>query len=67
MQILWIACDKGRTNQYYIADEYYYWTMDKNVDDTDLINRAKLSDYEFVKTDERLIVRRKGDASNESA
>jgi hypothetical protein len=33
---------------YYALDEYYYWTMDKNVEDTDLINRAKLADYELT-------------------
>ncbi len=54
-------------NWYYIVDDYYYWTMDKNVDDTDLINRAKLSDFEFVKMGERLIARRKGDVGIESA
>jgi hypothetical protein len=33
---------------YYILDGYYYWTMDGNVEDTDLINRAKLADYELI-------------------
>ena len=47
------------SNWYYIVDEYYYWTMDKNVEDTDLINRAKLSDFEFVDADGKRIVRRK--------
>ena len=46
-------------NWYYIVDEYYYWTLDKNVEDTDLINRAKLSDFEFVDADDRKIVRRR--------
>ncbi len=46
-------------NWYYIVDEYYYWTMDKNVEETDLINRAKLSDFEFVEMDGKLIARRK--------
>ena len=44
--------------QYYIVDDYYYWTMDKEVEDTDLINRAKLSDFDFVETDHGTIVRR---------
>lgn len=47
-------------NWYYIVDEYYYWTLDKNVEDTDLINRAKLSDFEFVNMDgKRVVCRRK--------
>ena len=33
--------------------------MDKNVEDTDPINRAKLSDFEFVDVDGKRIVRRK--------
>ena len=48
-------------NRYYIVDEYYYWTMDKNAEDTDLINRAKLSDFEFVDVDGRKVVRRRKD------
>ena len=47
------------SNRYYIVDGYYYWTLDRNVEDTDLINRAKLSDFEFVETDGKLIVRRR--------
>ena len=46
-------------NWYYIVDEYYYWTMDPKAEDTDLINRAKLSDFEFVETDGKTIVRRR--------
>ena len=38
----------SRVGFYYILDEYYYWTMDENVKDTDLINRAKLSEYELI-------------------
>ena len=37
-----------REGFYYKLDENYYWTMDENVNDTNLINRAKLSDYEFI-------------------
>lgn len=33
---------------YYIMGDYYYWTMDENVEDTDLINRARLADYELI-------------------
>ena len=47
------------SNWYYIVDEYYYWTMDKHVEDTDLINRAKLSDFESVEIDGKRIIRRK--------
>ena len=46
-------------NRYYIVDEYYYWTLDPKVEDTDLINRAKLVDFEFVDADGRKIVRRR--------
>ena len=44
-------------NWYYIVDEYYYWTMDKNVEDTDLVNRAKLSDFDFWKDEQDGVVR----------
>lgn len=37
-----------RKGFYYILDDNYYWTMDKNVEDTNLLNRAKLSDYELI-------------------
>ena len=46
-------------NRYYIVDDYYYWTLDRNVEDTDLINRAKPSDFEFVEQDGKKVVRRK--------
>ncbi len=38
----------SRAGFYYIIDENYYWTMDEKAEDTDLINRAKLSDYELI-------------------
>lgn len=38
----------SRPNFYYILDGNYYWTMDDPVENTDLINRAKLSDYELI-------------------
>ena len=38
----------SRSGYYFIIDDYYYWTMDENVNDTDLINRAKLDDYELI-------------------
>ena len=46
-------------NRYYIVDEYYYWTLDKHTEDTVLINRAKLSDFEFVDMNGKKIVRRR--------
>ena len=49
---------------YYIVDDYYYWTMDKKVEDTDLINRAKLTDFDFVETAQGLIVRRHEEKAN---
>ncbi len=48
-------------NWYYIVDGYYYWTLDPKAEDTDLINRAKLCDFEFVDVDGRKIVRRRKD------
>jgi hypothetical protein len=33
---------------YFALDDYYYWTMDENAEDTNLINRAKLTDYELI-------------------
>lgn len=37
-----------REGYYYKLDENYYWTMDDDINDTNLINRAKLSDYELI-------------------
>ena len=37
-----------RDGFYYSLDEHYYWTMNENAADTNLVNRAKLSDYELV-------------------
>ena len=37
-----------REGFYYKLDDYYYWTMDNKINDTNLINRAKLSDYELI-------------------
>jgi hypothetical protein len=37
-----------RQGFYYILDDKYYWTMDERAEDTDLINRAKLADYELI-------------------
>ncbi len=46
-------------NRYYIVDGYYYWTLDPKAEDTVLINRAKLSDFEFTDVDGRKVVRRR--------
>lgn len=39
---------KQRKGKYYILDEYYYWTMGAPVEETIILNRAKLSDYNFL-------------------
>ena len=44
-------------NQYYTVDDYYYWTMGAPIEDTTILNRAKLSDYSFAETERGLIVR----------
>ena len=51
-------------NRYYIVDDWYYWTLDPKAEDTDLINRARLSDFEFKKDENGIVrcVRRKGNA-----
>ena len=38
----------SREGYYYKLDENYYWTMDEDIADTDLINRAKWADYELI-------------------
>ena len=37
----------SRVGFYYVMDENYYWTMDEDANDTDLINRAKSNNYEL--------------------
>jgi hypothetical protein len=37
-----------REGYYYKLDENYYWTMDDDLNDTNLINRAKFSDYDLI-------------------
>ena len=51
-------------NWYYIVDDWYYWTLDPKVEDTDLINRARLSDFEFREDQDGVVrcVRRRRDA-----
>ena len=34
-----------RVGKYYILDDYYYWTMGEPIDETIILNRARLSDY----------------------
>lgn len=38
----------SRQGYYFILGENYYWTMNEKLEDTDLINRAKLSAYELI-------------------
>ena len=38
----------GCQRYYFILDDSYYWTMDEKVEDTDLINRARTSEYELI-------------------
>jgi len=39
---------KGRSGQYYILDDHYYWTMGAPVKETTVLNRAKLSEYKLI-------------------
>jgi len=39
---------KGRSGQYYILDDHYYWTMGAPVEETIILNRAKLSEYKLI-------------------
>jgi len=39
---------KNRSGKYYILDEHYYWTMGEPVEETTIINRAKLTDYQLI-------------------
>ncbi len=43
-------------NRYYTVDDYYYWTMGAPIEETTILNRAKLSDYSFTETERGLIV-----------
>ena len=49
-------------NRYYTVDDYYYWTMGEPVEKTNILNRAKLVDYEFRETEKGVIIRYKGRA-----
>ncbi len=39
---------KSRSGEYYILDDYYYWTMVDPVEETTILNRAKLSEYQLI-------------------
>ena len=47
-------------NRYYTVEDYYYWTMGDPVEETNILNRAKLIDYEFRETENGVIIRFKG-------
>ncbi len=36
---------EARMGTYYILDDYYYWTMGAPIEETTILNRARLSDY----------------------
>ena len=44
-------------NRYYTVDLHYYWTMGEPVEATNILNRAKITDYDFVETEKGLTVR----------
>jgi len=43
-----IAKYKGRSGEYYILDDHYYWTMGEPIEETTVLNRANLSDYKLI-------------------
>jgi hypothetical protein len=45
-----------RNGLYFVVGEYYYWTMGAPISETTIINRAKLSDWDFVKYDDGKVV-----------
>ena len=49
-------------NRYYTVDEYYYWTMGEPIEEANILNRAKMADYEFRETEKGVIIRFKGRA-----
>ncbi len=42
-----IANYKSRSGKYYMLDDHYYWTMGDPVEETTILNRAKLSEYKL--------------------
>lgn len=42
------AIYKSRSGQYHILDDYYYWAMSDPVEETTVLNRAKLSEYKLI-------------------
>ena len=47
---------KMQPKPYYIVGDYYYWTMGDPVEETVILNRARLSDYMFTETENGLVV-----------
>ena len=45
-----------RPNRYYTVEDYYYWTMGDPVEETNILNRAKLFYYEFRETEKGVII-----------
>ena len=46
-------------NRYYTVGEHYYWTMGEPVEVTNILNRARLADYDFIETERGRSVRYK--------
>ena len=38
----------NRAGRYYILDDHYYWTMGAPIEETTVLNRARLSDYSLI-------------------
>ena len=47
-------------NHYYTVSDYYYWTMGEPVEETNILNRARLDDYIFSETEKGVIIKYKG-------
>ncbi len=39
---------RSRAGEFYILDDLYYWTMGAPVEETTVLNRAKLSEYQLI-------------------
>ena len=44
-------------NRYYIVDGHYYWTMGEALAETNILNRAKLADYEFITSEDGITIK----------
>ena len=53
------VCGRKGPNCYYTVDEHYYWTMGTPIEETTILNRARLSDYTFTETKRGLVVQYK--------